>query len=284
MYIIENEYLKVELASIGAELRKVYDKKIKKNRMWSGDPDVWGRVSPILFPIVGKVKEGSYLYEGKEYKLPQHGFLRDQKFAVKSKNETSVTFTYTSDKSLYEVYPFKHKVEISYLLEGPSLKVSWTVKNLEDKTMHYSIGAHPAFALDPSKDYEFLFPNEIQSQSYGLNKGLLGEANLVNLETLSIQPKLFDVNTIIYDNLSSVVLQAKDNSESVQVNFEGFPFLALWAVVKNEGEIPFVCIEPWHGIVDEYTTDQDFSKKLGSRKLKALDQETLEYEMVFNEK
>lgn len=284
MYIIENDYLKVELASNGAELRKVYDKKLNKNRMWNANPEIWGRVSPTLFPIVGKVKEGYYLFKGEKYELPQHGFLRDQKFDLKSITETSITLIYSSSEELYKVYPFKHAMEISYHLEGPSLKVSWTVENLEDKTMYYSIGAHPGFILDESKEYEFVFPNETSTQAYGLKDGLLGEASPVQLETLTINPKLFEVNTIIYDHLSAVTLQAKDKSESIRVNFEGFPFVALWGVHKNMDKIPFVCIEPWHGIVDEYTTDHDITKKPGSRTLKALDQETIEYEMVFNER
>lgn len=35
--------------------------------MWDAKPEYWKRTSPVLFPIVGSLNNGSYRYEGKEY-------------------------------------------------------------------------------------------------------------------------------------------------------------------------------------------------------------------------
>lgn len=284
MHTIENSYLSIEVSAKGAELKKVFDKQLKKERMWTGSSAVWGRVSPVLFPIVGKVKEGYYNYEGKSFELPQHGFLRNQIFGLKSKTKDSLVFIFESSDQEFKVYPFKHTVTIEYKLEGPAVKVLWTVNNLEQKSMHYSMGAHPGFLLEEGKDYEFVFPNEKQADLYALKEGLLGDCKSVDLRSVDIKAGDFKEDAIIYGQVSSVRLQAKDLSEFVQVNFEGFPFVGLWSVYTKEARAPFVCIEPWHGIVDQYTSDHDFTKKLGARKLQALESETLEYEMVFNER
>lgn len=284
MYIIENEFLRVEVKEIGAELCAVFDKELNKDRMWNANPEVWGRVSPVLFPIVGKVKNDFYLYEGKRYDISQHGFLRDQEFTLKSKTSDSLILTFTSNEELFKVYPFKHEVEIEYKIKDSTLKVRWTIKNLQDSDMYYSIGAHPGFILDETKDYEFVFPKESTSNQYDLKEGLLGDSYPVELKPLDIEAKLFEVDAVIYDDVSSVVLQAKDKSEFIKMNFAGFPFLGLWSIYNKEGKVPFVCIEPWHGIVSEYDSDHDFTKKLGIRHLEPLKEETLEYEMIFNEK
>ena len=284
MHTIENSYLSIEVSIKGAELKKVFDKQLKQERMWTGDPALWGRVSPVLFPIVGKVKDGFYLYEGQSFKLPQHGFLRDRMFNLKSKTKDSLVFSFESSDEEFKVYPFKHAVLIEYRLEGPALKVLWTVKNLGEESMYYSIGAHPGFLLDPSKEYEFVFPNEKQANHYALKEGLLGDYKKVALKAIDIKVGDFKDDATIYGEVSSVTLRAQDLSEFVQVNFKGFPFVGLWSVYNQEERTPFVCIEPWHGIADQYTSDQDFTKKLGIRKLKALASETLEYEMVFNER
>ncbi len=92
MVEIENELLRVKLAEDGAEVREVFHKKEQLQFMWSGDPDYWGRVSPILFPIVGALKGDRYLVDGRSYSLPQHGFLRDKRFKLVEKkcNESRV--------------------------------------------------------------------------------------------------------------------------------------------------------------------------------------------------
>lgn len=59
-HILENEYLRVTVADRGAELISVWDKERQEERIWTGEPEVWNRHAPLLFPFVGKVIEGKY--------------------------------------------------------------------------------------------------------------------------------------------------------------------------------------------------------------------------------
>ena len=52
MYSIENQYLKIEVSSLGAELQSIFDKEMKQEVLWQGDKKYWGRRAPVLFPNV----------------------------------------------------------------------------------------------------------------------------------------------------------------------------------------------------------------------------------------
>ena len=91
MHILENEVLKVEIADKGAELCRVLDQELSCDRIWSADPSVWNRHAPILFPFVGKVIDGKYRINGREYEMKtQHGFARDLDFTCVEENAHSV--------------------------------------------------------------------------------------------------------------------------------------------------------------------------------------------------
>src|SRR5690554_2715675 len=144
---IENDWLKVEISSRGAEVRKVNHKKNNLDYMWSGDSTYWGRVAPVLFPIVGRLKEDQYQLGGKTYDMSQHGFLRDVEFDVDEQTTTNVTFVFASVGRFAHIYPYEFKAYIHYVLEDDSLIVEWKIVNESKEEMYFSIGAHPAFKV-----------------------------------------------------------------------------------------------------------------------------------------
>ena len=155
MINLESDVLKVSVNLFGAELRSVINKETKEEFMWSGDPKYWGRVSPVLFPIVGRVSNNEYHYNGERFEMSQHGFLRDQEFVLVSSTDTYAEFSFVSNDALLSVYPFKHEVRIAYELVDSKINIHWRVFNLDDQTMYYSIGAHPAFAMKDNEEYVF---------------------------------------------------------------------------------------------------------------------------------
>ncbi|MEG1873392.1 MAG: aldose 1-epimerase family protein, partial [Ruthenibacterium sp.] len=76
-FTIENDFLRVTVRSKGAEVVSVQNKQTGEEMMWSGDPAVWGRTSPILFPYCGRLLEGKYTKDGTTYTGDGHGFARD---------------------------------------------------------------------------------------------------------------------------------------------------------------------------------------------------------------
>src|SRR4051794_20178737 len=147
MIVIENGWLRVDISTDGAEVRKVKHKKNGLEYMWTGDPVYWGRVSPVLFPIVGRLKDNRYLLNGQTYEMSQHGFLRDVKFEVAEQTAAEVSFAFESAGRFLHIYPYEFKAIIRYRLEEDSLVVQWEIVNQNKEEMYFSIGAHPGFKV-----------------------------------------------------------------------------------------------------------------------------------------
>src|SRR2546423_3628793 len=107
MYKIENEFLAISAKSKGAELESIYHKGYQLEYLWSGDPAFWPKKSPVLFPIVGTLKDGCYVLEGKSYELGRHGFARDKDFLVTGNSETALRFSLSSDEETLKQFPFR---------------------------------------------------------------------------------------------------------------------------------------------------------------------------------
>lgn len=294
MYYIENDRLKAGFESHGAELRSLVDKETGEEYMWCGDPAFWGRVSPVLFPVVGNYKDKTSIYDGKEYHLSQHGFARDSEFEVIEQKDASISFRLISSDKTKEVYPFDFELIISYEL-ADSLMVKWEVKNTNDKTMYFSIGGHPAFNLRNDDTYiHFEMDSKadvMDNESTGVD-GADGDntdgddhdgkntesyivAGILEDGTLSDRTKqipitqngllkpsveLFAEDALILEDLPYNVVALSDASgkDYLKVSFDA-PVLGIWSPAGKNA--PFVCIEPWFGRTDR----TDFNMKLEER-------------------
>ena len=148
-YFLENDRIKVEIDSFGAEVKSVINKNNMREYMWYGNPKYWGRTSPVLFPFVGSLKDKKYIWKGKEYPMGQHGFARDNEFEPVSQTDDEIWFQFKSNPETLKKYPFEFVLKIGYKLEKSTetddVKVMWNVYNPAGDPMYFSIGAHPAF-------------------------------------------------------------------------------------------------------------------------------------------
>jgi galactose mutarotase-like enzyme len=272
MYSLKNNRLNVDIKLEGAELCSISSVKNDIEFIWQADPNIWGSHAPNLFPIIGVMKDDCYLYDGKTFPMTKHGFVRKNKaFSVKQKSETDISFLLKSNAALYKMYPFVFEFEISYKLTDNVLTINHLVKNLDRKPLYFSIGGHPAFKCplysdENYTDYNLEFEKAESSQSYALNK----ESGLVTNQTkpvftndtmIQLHGDLFNEDALIFKDLKSrkVTLKHKNKSAVLSVSFKDFPFLGIWA----KPNAPYVCIEPWLGIADSETTNQNIEDKEG---------------------
>lgn len=273
-YVLENDRLRVEIDSCGAELKSVKDKISGQEYMWQADPEYWGRTSPILFPFVGRLKNNSFLHEGKTYPMQQHGFARDMEHQLVSRTDTAIHFKLVTSKETLEQFPFSFVLSIGYELHENEVKVLWEVANHSvDKHMHFNIGAHPGFNCpihgESSKaGYKLYFDglSELRYHGNDPETGLyLDEEHILPLEDSRavITPEFFDTCTYIVEGnqTKEVRLEDPDGNPIVSVLFD-MPLFALWSMEGKNA--PFVCIEPWYGRCDSY----DFE---GTLKMRAYD-------------
>ncbi|WRU97754.1 aldose 1-epimerase family protein (plasmid) [Bacillus sp. JZ8] len=291
MIVIENDWLKVGIENKGAEVRKVEHKKNELDYMWTGDSAYWGRVSPVLFPIVGRLKGDQYQINGKTYKLPQHGFLRDVEFDVDDHTTEQVSFVFKSAGRFLDVYPYEFKATIYYILNENSLIVRWKIENDSKEEMYFSIGAHPAFRLpllenETIEDYRLEFtpaPNKTVLE-YELKDSLIHEKGTANdIDSISLTASLFKNDAVIYSNINNIILASNKSSHEVEVSFNGFPFVGIWSkyIETDSTMAPFVCIEPWYGIADTHDTSGNMKEKFGVNRLEVGKTFQAEYEMKF---
>lgn len=256
-YTLENEEIAIRVSSHGAELRSLLDQKTKREYMWCGDSFYWGRVSPVLFPIVGAVRENTYRYRDKSYHMSQHGFARDMDFELIRENKEEIWFGLTQREETLEKYPFAFCLMIGYRITGRDVKVMWQVSNPATEPMYFSIGGHPAFACEKREKgkttcyLKFDGVKELQARklSGGLASNVTEGIVLEEGGFLPVTEELFAEDALIMENRQTGKVSLCDGNRQpyLKVSFDA-PLFGVWSPVGKNA--PFICIEPWYGRCD----------------------------------
>lgn len=282
---LENEYLRVTIADAGAELVSVWDKASGQERIWTGDPDVWNRHAPILFPFVGKVVEGKYRIGGQEYAMKtQHGFARDKVFVCVEKTEITVTHRLTATGETLAIYPYEFRLTVCHRLDGKQLGVEWTVENLGTDRMYFSIGGHPGFMMPQGvrkEDCLIAFPGKMELQYVSANPAgyIVPQKKALSLRD-GLAPWQADIpDTWIFEDhqVQTVGIAKPDGTPFVKLHCDGFPMLAVWANPKG----PFICLEPWFGRADDVDFAGSIDQKKGMQALAAGETRKIGYSIEF---
>lgn len=269
MIHLENESITASFSTKGAELQSLKSNKTNREYLWSGDPAYWGKFSPVLFPIVGALKNSAYYYQGTEYQLSRHGFARDQEFSVQQISETELLFSLVENEETLKNYPFRFRLNLRYQLHGSSLSCMYEVANPADTPLLFSIGAHPAFATPCNEmmkyeDYLLEF-NKETTVVYHKIKGDLIDNETVEMKlagnALQLKHKLFYDDALVFKSLKSdsITLRNTKTKEGLRFQFPGFPYFGIWAAKEAD----FICLEPWCGIADGVDHNQDLNEKEG---------------------
>ncbi len=291
IHTIENNFLTVQIQHKGAEICSLKSKKSNQEFMWNADPDIWGSYAPVLFPIIGMLKNGTYSYNNKIYSIPKHGFIRNNdNLEVAEKSDDSITLSYKYNEDSLAMYPFKFVFLITFKLVENSLQVIHTVDNVDEKEILFSIGGHPGFKC-PLKDNEsytdyYIEFEEVENENTWTlaPSGLLsGDSipSLNNTKMLPLHETLFINDALIYKTLKSsrASLKNKNSNTTLTVSFDDFDYLGIWA----KPGAPFVCIEPWLGITDADNTNGELSTKEGIIKLDANNSYQASFSISINE-
>ena len=265
---ISNSQLTATINTLGAELISLV--KNNKNYIWNIDETYWNKTSPVLFPIVGRLKNDSYGYNGKTYHIPRHGFARNMEFSFDKKSDSQVIFELNETEETKAIYPFSFKLLMAYTLMENELVIEYFVRNQSDEVLPFSIGAHPAFAIsDKFENYSLQFNKEDAFETHHLeNESFNRKTTLVDTKNnvIALNYALFEKDALVFKQLNSneVILKNKDKS-ILKVNFDHFPYLGIW----TKANAPFLCVEPWCGLADSSNHNGDFEEKEGMNHLPA---------------
>lgn len=269
LHTLENNFLRISISDMGAELCSIFDKENERDVLWHADPKFWGRHAPLLFPAVGSFYQHVYHLNGKEYAMKQHGFARDSEFVCTEETGASVTHQLRQSAETLEIWPFDFILTVTHELCGRELKISWRVENPGTETMYFTIGGHPAFNVPvlpgtEQNDYYLAFEeeNRLSCTLLDLETGTTfseTEPLLLDHGKRQIDDHLFDGDTLIFDNgqVERAQILLPDGSPYVEVTAKGFPNFGIW----SPKGAPFVCLEPWMGRCDSHGFTGDLSEK-----------------------
>ncbi len=276
MFTLQNDQLKIGIKNIGAELCEISSIKNGTQFMWNANPNIWGNYAPNLFPIVGMLKDGTYNFEGKDYHLSKHGFIRDNPyFQLVEETNSKVTLSLLYSNETLKSYPFKFEYLVTYELKDHKLKITYKVINVDEKPIYFSLGGHPAFKCpvfenEKYNDYQLVFDKKETSLTHQINldSGLVTNKTLPAFDTpktIELRYDLFNYDALIFKDLKSrkVSLHSKSKGDILTVHFDDFPYLGIWAKPNSN----YVCIEPWLGIADSEDSNQQLIDKEGIIKL-----------------
>lgn len=250
--------MEIKTTSKGAELVSVTIDGIEK--MHDGE-NFWNRHAPVLFPIVGKLKDGKTIIEGAEYEMGQHGFARDMEFEQIGEN----SYVLKSNEETLKKFPYHFELYISYEVKGKEVKTKYKVVNKDSKKISFGLGGHPAYKCEYSSGkYRLEFEDiEDEIEIYQLQDGLvklepekLGKFFREN--RIFLDKKTFENDALVLKNLKSTTVYLKTETKTVLAfHYKGFPYLGVW----SKPEAPFVCIEPWLNTADKIDSTGKFEEK-----------------------
>lgn len=288
---IHSKLSKAVIDTNGAELKSFVDNNTGKEYIWCGDPKHWKGSSPLLFPMVGNLRDGKTIINGKEYQIPKHGFVRDKEFQVLEKSDDKVVFSYSYTEETLKAYPFMFNIRLSYQIVETSLILSYDVYNLDNKEMYYHIGAHPAFNCplyegEKFTDYILQFEQKetCLSPVYDFEKFQFDSDNRIchlnSSATLSLDYSMFQKDAIVFDDLKSrkVSFINPATNKGVSVDFNSFDMVAFWTPLNDTA--PFLCIEPWNGSAIYSDEDNEFIHKRCIQTVKPGEKQS--YQLVIN--
>lgn len=257
------------IARSGAELQSLRLGGLEL--LWIAGP-LWPRHAPLLFPVVGGLKDDTLRHQGRAFPMPKHGFARDRAFAWIERSDTTCTLELRDDAATRAAYPFPFRLTVAYTLDGSNLHMVLHLRNPGDVPLPASLGLHPAFRWPlapglPKTAHRLVFETPEPAPLRRLDaRGLLTpdlHPTPIHDRELALGEALFNEDALIFLEPRSRSLRFEaEGGPSLGLRWEGFPHLGVWSK-PNPGP-GFLCIEPWEGYASPANWDGAFSEKPGS--------------------
>ena len=272
---LQNADLSLVIAAHGAELRSLGERNTNDEYIWQRDPAFWPASAPILFPVIGRMKDGGYTLDGKFYEIPKHGFTREMDFSILASSESAATFRLVDTAETRAAFPFAFSLEVDFRLVARTLEVDYRVQNRADREMPFGLGSHPAFTLPPSMgpltDWSIGFDTVEPPMCSRVAENLLA-STLVPFtysadNAIELTDKTFEHDALIFKSLRSKRVQLRHRTQGTRLTFDtgGAPTLGIWA----KPGAPYVCLEPWCGFDDSSEINTDLFAKPALMRLAA---------------
>lgn len=267
IYTLKNEILTIDISTFGAEMQSI--RKDGKEYLWQGDEKNWKNKATNIFPFVGKMQDGKYIYKCKTYEMGSHGLARHIDFEKVFSSEQEIILKMQSNEQTLESYPFSFDYYIIYQLENDTIKITSKVLNKGDEPMYFALGGHPGFnlplddGLDITEHY-LLFDEPCKVyNTFTSERGLVTKTEPFELEQdkiLRLKTSLFDNDALIFSHMAKGVTLKTDKSEKgIYIRYDDMGYLGIWQTPKVAPN--FLCIEPWTSLPARDGLIEDIEKQ-----------------------
>ena len=253
-FTLSNASLQAAVQTLGGELVSLRD-GAGTEYIWQGDPAFWSGQNPILFPIVGSLKDGRVDINGQAFQMSRHGFARRSEFTLTEQGPDYAVLELRESPETLARYPFPFVLRVRHQLLENGFSTAFTVENPGPAPLPFCIGAHTAIRcpLLPGQrfeDYALVFHRPEDADTLLLTpEGLLrdgGREPMLRGGKVPLDYETFRrLDTLIFQGLHStrVSLRHEETGRGVSLDFRDFPMVAFW----TKPGAPFLCMEPWHG-------------------------------------
>lgn len=289
-YSIENNFIKASFDSKGAELQSLILKKDNTEYVWQGNPDIWAKHAPLLFPIIGRLKNGEYTLDGKTYHITNHGFGRDSEFDIEEQTADSITFVLRPNALSEKMYPFRFVFRVRYTLDGCTLTKTHTFTNDDDRTLYYEVGGHDGYNLcyepgETMEDYyvDFGTLDAIHPLKLDENILILDGEDTIPLKDgkLPLRMELFKVDALMLHNIPvrTLAIRSTKSNRAVIFKFDDFPTIGIWTKYKDFNT-NYLCFEPWSTLPDCAYLGKEIEKKVDIRKVEPGKEDVMKFSVT----
>ena len=259
--VLENAVLRVELSPKGAEMRSILKKDTGKEQLWYGDPAVWADRSPWLFPLIGQLRNNVYCVNGQSYTMPMHGFASSALFRAEQHSASEAEFILDATDETLLLFPWRFELRIVYRLDDNCLHIDCSVHCLDDEDMYFSFGAHPGFLCQPGDTVTFTADTKLVCQRLEDGSHLLLPDTVEIVPSVVLKEELFDDDAMLLraPQSKTAVLNRADGT-GVRFSYGQAAWVGLWS--RKRAGLPYICIEPWHGVDDPVDATGKMEDKL----------------------
>lgn len=202
---------------------------------------------PFLFPIFGRLADGVYQRDGKQYAMEIHGFGHTSQWAVVSQEDDALTLELQDSPETLAMYPFRFRTELEFRVSDGLMTIRQRFENRDEKPMPYNFGFHPYFRVTELEQIQV----ETTAQNYfdfvaGKNvefgHGCVGVTLPAGAPETGAAFMGVTGPTILHN--------PKDGLKVTLENDGNYPQNVLWTQAGKE----FLCVEPINGTANGLNT------------------------------
>lgn len=268
-WTLENDRWRIGVSGHGAQMDDWWDKRQRKQWLWTAMPGVWNSSATMLFPVVGRLIHNGLKCGDEYWPLPAHGFLRQQSFRFGGQTENTLTLCCEDSAQTRALWPFRWQVTVRWWLTDTGIELHWQVENRDRRALPFALGWHPGFALPVATQpgWSVRFNRAVTGPLQTVDRTLRLPDAPPETTAFALNARCFAQGAVYFADAAACEVAVISPAGRCVLTLHSLdtPWLALWGVPGAD----LLCIEPLTGTTDDPHFDGEVRHKRGMHWLAA---------------